>query len=142
MALRAMVRWSDAVGQPSAEYRVRADALEKIVRTWLAKQGSWEKIGYHRASLALLAGLVETPRPCIDYIERHLKTCFPNDPNGPRLSDPSVANERIMTPYFCHFAFAALLERGESDFVLGQYRKCWGWALGDNRTTWLEVFDT
>ena len=28
------------------------------------------------------------------------------------------------------------------DFVLDQYRKSWGWALQDNRTTWLEVFDT
>ena len=28
------------------------------------------------------------------------------------------------------------------EFVLDQYRRCWGWALGDGRTTWLEVFDT
>ncbi len=35
-----------------------------------------------------------------------------------------------------------LIERGEMDFVLHQYRTCWGWSLGDARTTWLEVFDT
>jgi hypothetical protein len=28
------------------------------------------------------------------------------------------------------------------NFVLDQYRKAWGWMLGDDRTTWLEVFDT
>ncbi|MHB9013293.1 MAG: hypothetical protein ACYC49_13855, partial [Ignavibacteriaceae bacterium] len=33
-------------------------------------------------------------------------------------------------------------EHGEMDFVLNQYRKDWGWMLGDDRTTWLEVFDT
>jgi hypothetical protein len=28
------------------------------------------------------------------------------------------------------------------EFVLNQYRQCWGWAVDDGRTTWLEVFDT
>jgi hypothetical protein len=28
------------------------------------------------------------------------------------------------------------------DFVLEQYRKCWGWMLEDGRSTWVEVFDT
>ena len=27
------------------------------------------------------------------------------------------------------------------DFILDQYRTCWGWALEDGRTTWVEVFD-
>jgi hypothetical protein len=36
----------------------------------------------------------------------------------------------------------ALIARGEMDFVLDQYRKCWGWMLEDDRTTWVEVFDT
>ena len=35
-----------------------------------------------------------------------------------------------------------LFESGEADFVLDQYRACWGWALGEGRTTWVEVFDT
>ena len=35
-----------------------------------------------------------------------------------------------------------LIEQGEIVFVLDQYRKCWGWALQDGRTTWTEVFDT
>ena len=68
--------------------------------------------------------------------------CFPNDNSAPRLSDPGVSDARLITPYFGHFAMSVLLEHGETDFVLGQYRKCWGWALEDGRTTWLEVFDT
>ena len=28
------------------------------------------------------------------------------------------------------------------EFVIVEYRQCWGWAMGDERTTWLEVFDT
>ncbi|MFI5387045.1 MAG: hypothetical protein ACHQ50_13100 [Fimbriimonadales bacterium] len=145
MALRAMVRWCDALSlaSKSEEYRARASDTEQIVRAWLAGK-SWPQVGYHRAALALLAGLVDKSeeRGCIDFIEGHLRACFPNDASAPRLSDPGVAGERFMTPYFCHFAFAALLLHGETDFVLGQYRKCWGWALGDGRTTWLEVFDT
>jgi hypothetical protein len=37
---------------------------------------------------------------------------------------------------------AVLMENGEADFALDQYRKCWGWALKTGATTWLEVFDT
>lgn len=149
-ALRDMVRWEHAVGdtKEGARFSQRADALEKLIRTWLNQElgasRDWSKVGYHRAALALLAGLVRESEKaaCASYIKRYLLTCFPNDPNGPRLSDPGVSSDRIMTPYFAHFAFTALLEMGEIDFVLGQYRKCWGWALGGGRTTWLEVFDT
>lgn len=145
MALRSMVVWCEALGNAdlSRQYRDRAAKVEGLVRTWM-KGKSWETIGYHRASLALLAGLVDRAdeKACIAAIESHLRTCFPNDPNGPRLSDPGVTGDRFMTPYFCHFSLAALLKHGETKFVLDQYRKCWGWALGDGRTTWLEVFDT
>ena len=150
MALRAMVRWERAVGDP-AQLNATNDTAAKIVRLvsgWmdsrLGKPGEWKNVGYQAASLALLADLVpkEQIANCIKRIKDHLMSCFPNNPNGPRLSDPSISNEHVMTPYFCHFAFAALLNHGEADFVLGQFRKCWGWALGDNRTTWLEVFDT
>ena len=150
MALKSMHRWELAVGTPKNAVDVanHVSAIAQTISTWIdseiQKPGGWKNVGYHRASLALLAGLVPTnqKKACIQMIETHLKTCFPNDPNAPRLSDPSVANDRLMTPYFAHFAFAALLEQGETNFVLDQYRKCWGWALGDGRTTWLEVFDT
>lgn len=113
-----------------------------LVEGWM-KGKSWQQIGYQRAALALLARIVEPSqtRACIDFMESHLRTCFPNDPTAPRLSDPAVQGDRFMTPYFAHFAFAALLEHGETKFVLDQYRKCWGWALKDGETTWLEVFD-
>ena len=52
-----------------------------------------------------------------------------------------MASRRLITPYFAHFALQELIRRGEMDFVLGQYRHCWGWALEGGRTTWLEVFD-
>lgn len=148
-AYRDMVRWERAVGDKSEADRMskRAEDLSLIVGAWLKERvgptNDWSQVGYHRASLAILTGLVEpSQKPaCISYIKRHLLTCFPNDRAAPRLSDPSVINDRIMTPYFAHFSFTALLEAGETDFVLSQYRKCWGWALQDGRTTWLEVFD-
>ena len=150
MAVRSMVRWERAVGDSAIaeEDSQIAHELERLVSNWLESQiamtGNWKNVGYQAASLALLADLVPKNQTadCIKRIEEHLMTCFPNNPNGPRLSDPSVSNEQVMTPYFGHFAFTALLNHGETNFVLDQYRKCWGWALGDNRTTWLEVFDT
>ncbi len=148
MALRSMVRWQQAVGQPSAtDYQALANEVERIVRAWLRERlslpGGWKNVGFHHAALALLTGLVDKAeeRNCIQRIETHLMGCFPNNPNGPRLADPGFSDPQVMTPYFGHFALAALLEHGETNFVLGQYRKCWGWALGDGRTTWLEVFD-
>jgi hypothetical protein len=58
-----------------------------------------------------------------------------------RLTSPQVRGA-FFTPFFGHFALVPLILRGEMDFALTQYRICWGWALGSQRTTWLEVFDT
>ncbi len=76
------------------------------------------------------------------FLKTHMLRCFPNNPAAPRLSDPAANNPQLITPYFGHFALPELIEHGDMDFVLGQYRTCWGWSLGDGRTTWLEVFDT
>ena len=149
MGVRSMARWERAVGDSAKaeEDEQIAHELERLISNWLESQialpGQWENVGYQAASLALLADLVPSNQvtACISRMKEHLMNCFPNNPNGPRLSDPSVSDEHLMTPYFQHFAFAALLNHGETDFVLNQYRKCWGWALGDGRTTWLEVFD-
>ena len=48
---------------------------------------------------------------------------------------------RLITPSFCHFVFPLLIEAGEMDFVLDQYRTAWGWMLDQGLTTWPEVFD-
>lgn len=148
-ALRDMARWEDAVGDSSHARGVRekSDQLQSLITKWmktqLARSGRWSNVGYHRASLALLSGLVDPKekKACINFIKQHVLACFPNNTSGPRLSDPSVAHDRIFTPYFAHFAFSALFQEGEGRFVLDQYRTCWGWALRQ-ATTWLEVFDT
>lgn len=149
MACRAMVRWAEALGLAENAESCRKTALEVggVVASALSERlanGAWEALGYRRVALALLAGLIsETEVPsCIAFIKGSLLRCFPNDSGAPKLAHPEVADERTMTPYFMHFALAALLDRSEVDFVLDQYRKCWGWALGEGRTTWLEVFDT
>lgn len=143
IGVRAMIRWEKALGNDATKFEVIGREVEATVKSWLKDRPDWSKVGYQRASLALLAGLVpaaEVPK-CTAMIKSHLLSCFPNDPKAPRLSDPGVAEPRVMTPYFCHFAFAALLENGEVDFVLDQYRVCWGWALKQGLTTWPEVFD-
>ncbi len=52
-----------------------------------------------------------------------------------------MAQPRLITPFFSHFALPVLWEYDEGEFVLDQYRSCWGWALDQGLTTWPEVFD-
>jgi hypothetical protein len=105
---------------------------------------AWARIGYHRAVLGLRLGFFKGPQEqaAVDFIRAHILRCFPNELAAPRLSDPAASNPRLITPYFAHYALPLLIERSQMDFVLDQFRRCWGWALEDDRTTWLEVFDT
>ena len=135
-ALRAMIRWCELFKKPSEKYA----ASEKQIAGVLAKTSRDE---YHVVALSLAAGLYakDAEAAAVEAMKKHILSCFPNDPGAPRLADPAVASRRVITPYFAHFAFPPLIERGHSDFVLDQYRKCWGWMLQDGRTTLLEVFD-
>lgn len=161
-ALESMVRWCDVLGKSAerSKYEQLAKHIRGCIERWLAAQfcagdsdrqdarptpeQAWSRIGYHRAALALSLGMIEPSRKpaCIAAIKRHMLDCFPNNPDAPRLADPTQANPRLITPYFAHYAFGPLIENGEIDFVLDQYRKCWGWMLEDDRTTWIEVYDT
>lgn len=151
--LRSMAQWCHILGKNDAhaKYQQLSGRLERIIRQWLSSQttgqpgqAASEAIGYHCAVLAMRLGLIDKSQHAdyIAYIKKHILGCFPNNPDAPRLSDPSVSSSQLITPYFAHYAFPVLIEHGEVNFVLDQYRKCWGWALEDDRTTWLEVFDT
>lgn len=151
MSLVALGEWAEAIGRGGE--RARFDALAAriagIVRPWLAgclARGAdgWETIGYHSAVLALLAGLFTNEaqiQDCLAYMKRHMLASFPNNPHAPRNDTPFESRRPLITPYFAHYAFPPLIERGEMDFVLAQIRTCWGWMLEGDRTTWLEVFD-
>jgi hypothetical protein len=150
-ALRDMARWCDVLGKSSErdEYAKQAKAMTGIVAKWFKAQVAdgkpdWEKIGYHRTVLGLRLGFFTEKQAgdALAYIKRHILSCFPNNPDAPRLSDPGQNQPQLITPYFAHYTMPMLIERGEMDFVLDQYRKCWGWMLGEGRTTWIEVFDT
>ncbi len=150
-ALRDMARWCEALGKTgrAGHYWNLATRMTALVAGYFdgeIQKGSnaWERIGYHRAALGLRLGMFkgDDEQASVGHIKAHILRCFPNDPAAPRLSDPAADNPRLITPYFAHFAMPPLVERGEMDFVLDQYRKCWGWALEGGRTTWLEVFDT
>jgi len=143
-ALRDMAKWCELVDATDAERLLAlARRLESTVRRWFETHPKWSEIGYHRAVLGLRLGLLQNREgEAIDFIKAHMLECFPNDPSAPRLSHPSASQPRLITPYFGHYALAELWERGEGAFALDQYRTCWGWALADGRTTWLEVFDT
>ena len=141
-ALRAMIAWCQRLKRPDDHYTKLADQLQNTLTQYLAKS-DWEKLGYHVTALALGAGLIdEKQKPiAIAFVRKHILNCFPNNPDAPRLSDPGVTSRQLITPYFAHFLFPSLLRNGEADFVLDQYRKCWGWMLSEGRTTILEVFD-
>lgn len=147
IAVQSMTRWAAELGLRDKEafYRDKAEKFGRILEKYYAGNGyDWDRIGYHRTVLGLKAGLVPDAhkQAAIASMKKHILSCFPNDPAAPRLSDPAANNPRLITPYFSHYAFPVLFENGEADFALDQYRKCWGWALGGGRTTWVEVFDT
>jgi hypothetical protein len=150
-ALRDMVKWCEAIGKTSetAKYRQHEREIAQIVKTWFDNcringRYDFEVIGYQRTVLGLINGIFEPSieKDAIEYMKSHILNCFPNNDEAPRLSDPGSANPQLITTYFSHFALALLIEKGEIDFVLNQYRKCWGWALEGGRTTLVEVFDT
>jgi hypothetical protein len=149
LGLRDLAKWSQAVNNATDAHRFFQSCIQTqcLIRSWLDEslaEGSWAQIGFHRSVLALRAGILSMAetRECVTFIKAHILDCFPNRSDAPRLTDPDASNPRLITPYFSHFALAELWEHGEGDFALDQYRKCWGWALGDDRTTWVEVFDT
>jgi len=104
---------------------------------------SWTQTGYHATVLALYHGLVcpVSTRAALESLRRHMQRCFPNDRTAPRLRDPSIVDERLITPAFAHYALDVLFRAGDADFVVEQWRSCWGWMLAQGATTWWEVFD-
>jgi len=150
-ALKGMITWSEVLKKPEKVkyYNDLAQKFSSIPVKWLAVNSTtegfnWDKIGYHRAVLALKLGFIskEKRKAGIEFVKKHILNCFPNNPDAPRLSSPSANNPQLITPYFANFAFPVLIENGEMEFVLNQYRKCWGWMLEGGRTTLTEVFDT
>lgn len=144
-ALKSYIFWAELLS--NSDEAAEAAAMLKTVRATISAyldclRGNWEEIGMHRAVLALGEGFFEGDdiAECISFVKRHYMNCFPNDPSAPRLGAPDKENPRLITPYFSHYAFKTLWEYGEGDFVLGQYRSCWGW-MAEKDNTWLEVFD-
>jgi hypothetical protein len=145
-SLRCMAEWARAMGQDALEWDAQARELSTLLQTRIAEKlaaDGWGGVGYHCATLAMKLGLADDETVCLDFLEQHLINCFPNDPSAPRNDDPTGFNARLITPYFAHYVMPLFIERGRMDFVLGQFRKCWGeYMLADGRTTWLEVFDS
>jgi alpha-L-rhamnosidase len=150
-ALRAMVEWSRALelDQKEVYYMELASRMEAIIASWYApflKETviDSKKIGYHRTVLGMRNGFIPHRHwdGALAYLKEHMLDCFPNNHDAPRLSDPGANNPRLITPYFAHYAFPLLIEHGEMEFVLEQYKTCWGWMLDQGSTTCLEVFDT
>jgi hypothetical protein len=148
-ALRAMTRWCQAVGDvPRAAYHGdRGRALEATLRAALAgapgPAATPDARRYHSMVLGSRLGLVEPAArsEVTAFLKRHLLSCFPRQASAPRHAGPGLEESRLITPYFAHYALRELIEHGEMDFVLDQYRTSWGHFLKEGFTTWPEVFD-
>lgn len=150
-ALQAMVRWCDELGRDAlaTNYRSVAQVVHAVIARYYAAEfaqggDTWTRIGYHRAALGLRLEFFDAAQSSAGraFLREHILACFPNRHDAPRLSDPAANNPQLITPYFGHYALPELIQHGGMDFVLDQYRTCWGWSLGGGRTTWVEVFDT
>jgi hypothetical protein len=142
-ALRSFKKWLECLEEPVPDDLLSCERLLENTSRGYLDGGNWKDVGYHRSVLALREGLVPPEKRCgcVNAIKQHMQDCFPNNPNAPRLSDPSFQSSRLITPYFANFAMPVLIENGEFDFVLDQYRTCWGWVLQQGLTTAPEVFD-
>ena len=149
-ALGALLEWSrilrreEAIPRLEEFFKEVTDVVSGYFDALLVKgEVGWQEVGIHRAALALDQGLfiLTQELECVAFIKQHYLNCFPNNTEAPRLGKPSDEDPQLITPYFSHYVFPKLIERGEMDFVLNQYRVCWGWALEEGRTTWVEVFD-
>jgi len=149
LALRSMIRWcrllkkADEPAYVRMEQQAAALIKRRIQATLAENHDHWASIGCHGAVLALRAGIIEADqhKNAVQAVKRHIKACFPNNPNAPRLSDPQMQSQQVITPYFMHFALSTLIERGQIEFVIDQFHTCWGWMLQQGCTTWPEVFD-
>ena len=145
-SLRCMAEWAQALGRDSSTWVAQAGELSTLLKDRIAAKrtkGGWDHVGFHCTTLAMRLGLVSQEEEGLDFLARHWNNCFPNDPSAPRNDNPEEFNARLITPYFAHYVMPLFIERGRMDFVLEQFRRCWGgYMLADGRTTWLEVFDT
>jgi len=150
-ALRAMITWSESLGKKARveHYIALAGQMRSIIESYYnpflqASEVDWDGIGYHRTVLGMRTGFIpdDYTKSAIGYIKQHMLNCFPNNEEAPRLSDPGANNPQLITPYFAHYAYPLLIEQGEMEFVLDQYKTCWGWMLNQGITTCTEVFDT
>ncbi len=119
------------------------DVIRGYLDSCLSPALDWERLGYHRAVLALRHGLVPDSHSehVLDAIAGHQRSCFPNDLAAPRNSAPFLREPRLITPYFYHYAMPLFAAADRLQYVLDQYHSCWGWLLEGGHTTWCEVFD-
>ena len=146
-AARNMERWGQALGRDTTRYREVEEQQTAAMRRYFDRELAagglvWERIGYQRTVFGLRLGIITGTNvpPAISAIKKYIQNCFPGNPAAEQLADPWVEG-KMFTPYFANFALGELAERGEMDFVLEQYRQCWGWVLDQGLTTWPEVFD-
>lgn len=142
--LRAMVKWGGKIGEDCSRYVWMHDQLEATLKRVLQLLKNKELVrcfGYHGLVLACGLDLVDR-KGILEFLKDHWRACFPANQNRSSIANPLKPKEGLITPYIAHYLFPLFIENGDMDFVIEQFRDCWGWMLEDGRTTWMEVFDT
>lgn len=150
--LRDLLRWGEAIGATDrlADVGTALAVLEAYFAEWFAEQcadpdsdGGWDTVGFQCTTLALRLGLLEKCQwQATRFLKRYILHSFPNSTEQARVTNlPGVFSAKPVNPYFTNFSHPELIKRNEMEFVLDQYRRCWGWMLDLGLTTWLESFE-
>jgi hypothetical protein len=86
-ALRSMIAWCQRLKRPEDHFARLHEQLTQTLKRYIAER-SWDKLGYHVASLSLAAGMLDEKQTpvAIEFIRKHILDCFPNNLDAPRLS--------------------------------------------------------
>ena len=145
-SLNSMIKWCGILDYNAEHYESLLKKVHSIILKYLLpkiEKNEWNIIGYHSTVIALKNNLI--PKKYVDkaviFVKHHILSCFPNNPDAPQQTDPTVSNRQLITPYFSYFTFPVLINHGEINFVLNQIEKCWGWFIDNGLTTIGEVFN-
>ncbi len=152
-AVGALLAWQKALEVADEGWQSHYESLAMVLGGVLENREFFASLDYHECTLLLKAKMVagDRERLCVDKLKAAFTESFPFSPGArpaglfqfdPATDQyPHISSGKIVTPYFAHFLLPELARRGEMDFVLAAYRRCWGWALEQQSGTWLELFD-
>lgn len=154
-AAKAFSRWEKIIEKESSEstaFYQRQISRSKRFEKLLGELGGVAHLRFHEIILGLKTNAFgeSEKETAINTAIAFIEQSYPMNDNaediGIFMSDPKrspfpfVSNPNTITPYFLNFALPILFEMGAAEAAVKVIKKCWGWALDQNLTTWPEFF--